>query len=166
MLLGVVLKTKPIFTALFCFSLLVMTFDKVSAESENWVEVVTFSEERPRFGATESFTINHEEWRILWEYEIDETNLTAFFFDVKNNDTHQLVGNYSNSGKLEITQGINNITGHTGNFYLDMGSNGLSYSITVEQNVDSVPEFGSWVVVPVALGVSLFVVAYKKRGHQ
>lgn len=165
----VVLKTRQasVVTAAFCLCMFVSTFGVVFAESENWVEVITFSEERPRFGETESFTIDHSEWRILWEYEIDEANLTAFFFDVKNNETHQLVGNYSNNGALDITQGVYNITGPTGNFYLYLGSNGLSHSITVEQNLDSVPEFGSWIVVPVALGTALFVVAYKKRNqHQ
>jgi hypothetical protein len=162
----VILKTKPILTTVFCFSLLVMTFDAVFAESENWVTLATFSEERPRFGETNSFAVEHSEWRILWEYEVAEANLTAFFFDVKNNETHQLVGSYSNKGALDITQGIYNITGTTGNFYLDLGSNGLSYSITIEQNIDSVPEFGSWIVIPIALGASLFVVAYKKRHRQ
>lgn len=167
-LLVVVLKTKQttIVTVVFCLSLLVMTLDAVFAESENWIEIATFSEDRPRFGETNSFTVEHSEWRILWEYEIDEANLTAFFFDVKNNDTHQLVGNYSNNGALDKTQGIYNITGTTGNFYLDLGSNGLSYSITIEQNIDSVPEFGSWIVIPIALGASLFVVAYKKQHRQ
>ncbi len=152
-----------IVTALFCLCMLVSTVGFAFAASGNWVEVVTFSEEQPRFGETDSFTIDHEEWRILWEYEIDQVNLTAFFFDVINNDTHQLVGNYSNNIDLNITQGVYNITGAPGAFYLDMGSNGLSYSITIEQNVDSVPEFGSWIVIPVTLGTVLFVVAYKKR---
>lgn len=138
----------------------------VFAESQNWVEVVTFSEEQPRFGETDSFTIEHIEWRVLWEYEIDEPNLTAFFFDVKNNDTHQIVGNYNNTVNLNLTQGIYNITGPIGDFYLDFGSNGLSYSITIEQNIDSVPEFGSWIILPVTFTAALFVVIFKKRYHQ
>jgi len=164
----VLLKTKQtaglvtLLGLIFVSSILGVAF----AESQSWVEVVTFSEEQPRFGETESFTIEHTEWRVLWEYEIDEPNLTAFFFDVKNNDTHQLVGNYSNTVDLNVTQGTYNITGPTGAFYLDIGSNGLSYSITIEQNIDSIPEFSSWIILPVTFATVSFVVIFKKRHHQ
>ncbi|MCW4021774.1 MAG: right-handed parallel beta-helix repeat-containing protein [Candidatus Bathyarchaeota archaeon] len=40
------------------------------------------------------------------------------------------------------------------------------YPLMSPVDAEVVPEFGSWVVVPVALGVSLFVVAYKKRQHR
>lgn len=164
----VVLKTKQTAALLTLLgSILLSSILSVAfAESQNWVEVVTFNEDQPRFGETNSFAIEHTEWRVLWEYEIDEPNLTAFFFDVKNNDTHQLVGNYSNTVNLNITQGIYNITGPTGAFYLDLGSNGLSYSITIEQNIDSVPEFSSWIILPVTFTAALFVVIFKKRHHQ
>ena len=149
--------------ALFCLCMLVSTVGLAFAQTENWVEVATFSEGRARFGDTNSFVIDHEEWRLVWEYQVDLELLTAFMFDVKVFETQEIIGGYNNSGKLDITQGIYNITGQTGEFYLFIGSNGLSYSITIEQNVDSVPEFGSWIIVPVALGTVLFVVAYKKR---
>jgi len=166
-ILLVVLKTRKttIVAAVFSFCLLVSTVGIVFAESDNWVEVVTFSEDRPRFGETDSFTCDYADWRILWEYEIDEQNLTAFFFEVKSNDTHQLIGNYSNIENLNVTQGIYNITGQIGDFYLDLGINGKSYSITIEQNLDSIPEFPSWIVLPFFLVATLCVFFFKNRFH-
>ena len=128
----------------------------VFASSENWVKLVTFTENRPRFGDTNPFRINHSEWRIKWEYEIDIPNLTAFFFDVKVQDTGEIINGYNNGGKLDTTQGILNITGHKGNFYLFIGSNGKSYSITVEENIDSIPEFPSWTLFPL-FGITTMV---------
>ena len=63
--------------------MLVSTVGLAFAQTENWVEVATFSEGRARFGDTNSFVIDHEEWRLVWEYEVDLEMLTAFMFDVK-----------------------------------------------------------------------------------
>ena len=151
------MKNKKIGLFLIHFSFLILCVipNLALTQEENWVEVAEFSQGRHWFGDTYSFTIDYSQWRILWEYEIDLPNLTAFFFEVKQKDTGQIIDEYFNSGKLDITQGIYNITDQKGEFYLFIGSNAKSYSIRIEQNIDSVPEFSSLLILPIFLGLSI-----------
>jgi len=149
---------------LFCFCLPVFTSGVAFASSGNWVEVTSFSQGRPWFGNTSSFRCDHVEWRIRWEYVIDESMLTAFLFEIRLQDTDEIIGDYSNSGKLNITEGIYNITDYEGEFYLFIGTNAKSYSIIVEQNLESIPEFALWTPTLVALAVlTVAVTIYKRR---
>ena len=145
---------------LFC-CVLVSSSGAVFASSENWVEVARFTDTRAFFGDTEVFTVNQSEWRLRWEFE--EGDLRAFFFDVKLNETGQTIGSYSNSGKLNVTEGIYNITDQSGDFYLFIGTTGGYYSIIIEQNIDAVPVFSSWILLPILLGATISVVVFKKR---
>ncbi len=134
----------------------------VLGQEENWVEVVRFTGTGAFFGSTipstDPFTINQFDWRIKWEYEINIPDLTAFLFDVKLADTGEIIDSYSNSGNLNITQGIMNITDYQGELYLFIGTNAKSYSILVEQNTDSIPEFSSWAILPIGLVSTLVVI--------
>ena len=159
------MKNKKIGLFLIHFSFLILCAipNMVLSQEENWVEVAEFSQGQPWFGDTTSFKIDYSQWRILWEYEIDLVNLTAFFFEVKHNDTGQIIDSYFNSGKLDITQGIYNITDQKGEFYLFIGSNAKSYSIIIEQNIDSVPEFTSLLILPIVLGLSIVVFVARNK---
>jgi hypothetical protein len=126
---------------LFSICLTVFTSDITFASSTNWVEVTRFSDSRAFFGDTNDFTIDHIEWRIKWEFE--EGDLRAFFFDIILAETNQTIGSYSNNGNLNITEGIYNITDYDGEFYLFIGTSGGYYSIIIEQNLESLPEFPS-----------------------
>lgn len=114
------------------------------ASSGNWVEVAGFGG-GTTFDDTPPFMIEHVEWRIRWEYEKSLGDLTAFMFEVRVKDTDQIIGNWNNSGKMDITQGIYNITGYSGEFYIWIGTNG-SHSVIVEQNLESIPEFPSGIM--------------------
>ena len=140
----------------------------VLSSEDNWVEVAKFSQGQHWFGDTTSFKIEYSQWRILWEYEIDLPNLTAFFFEIKQKDSGQIIDEYFNSGKLDITQGIYNITDQKGEFYLFIGSNAKSYSIIIEQNIDSVPEFSSLMILPIVFGlsISIFIVRNKMKKNE
>ena len=87
----------------------------------------------------------------------------AFFFDVILSETNQTIGGYSNSGKLNITEGIYNLTDYEGEFHLFIGTSGGYYSIIVEQNLESVPEFSAWLILPIFLTATLGVMVFKKR---
>ena len=165
MLLGIALGVRraTIIVLLFCFCLLGSTSGIAFASSENWSEVASFGEGRPWFGDTNSFTCDYVEWRIRWEYVKDESMLTAFLFEIRLQDTAEIIGNYSNSGKLNITEGIYNITDYEGEFYLFIGTNAKSYTIIVEQNLDSIPEFTSWIITSIFLVVSSVVVIVKRK---
>ena len=155
-------RKLDIIALLFSFFLLVSMSSVVFAQEKNWVEVADFSQNRPFFGNTDSFTIEHSEWRIRWEYEKTLGNLTAFMFEVRVEETNQLIGNWNNSGKIDITQGIFNITEYDGEFYLWIGTNG-SHTVIVEQNLNALPEFSSWLIISIFLVGPLALVILKKK---
>ena len=72
-----------IIVMLFSLFLLVSVSGIVFAQEKNWVEVADFSQNRAFFGNTNSFTIEHLEWRIRWEYEKTLGDLTAFMIEVR-----------------------------------------------------------------------------------
>ncbi len=158
-------KIKVITIGLLFFLLCIPVFsiDNVFGTSQSWEEVTRFDRIGSWFGNTTAFTIYHNNWRIRWEYEMADPNLTAFFFDVKIQDTDVIIANYSNSGKLDITQGILNITGYEGDFYLFVGNNANSYSIIVEQDMESIPEFPSWIILPFFIVATLAVMIGKNK---
>ena len=159
-------KSRAVLIALLiCLCIPVITPSIVFASSGNWVEVTSFSGAGPRFSNTTSFTIDHVEWRIKWEYVKADELLTAFFFNIIHQDTDEIIGNYTNSGKLNITEGILNITDFEGEFFLSIGTNSRSHSIIVEQNLDSIPELQSWIILPIFLTTTLVVVIYSKKLH-
>jgi len=155
-------RKSDIIALLFSFFLLVSMSSVVFAQEKNWVEVADFSQNRSFFGNTNSFTIEHSEWRIKWEYEKTLGDLTAFMFEVRVAETNQLIGIWNNSGKIDITQGIFNITGYDGEFYLWIGTNG-NHTVIVEQNLNSLPEFSSLLIVSMLLVVPLAVIILKKK---
>ncbi len=72
------------------------------------------------------------------------------------------VGSIVKSG-TEETNGILYINGFNGTFYMDIVSNADSYVIIVEQNIDSIPEFPSWTILPLFLTVTMVVAIYKRK---
>jgi hypothetical protein len=155
-----------------CYTIIVEQNTNSSPKLENnWVEVSKFSGDGAFFGSTlpanELFNVSHSDWRIKWEYEIYIQNLTAFFFDVKLAGTNQTVAGYSNSGQLNIQKGILNITEYTGEFYLYVGTNAKSYTITVEENIDSIPEFPSMTILFAGLSlITLISIIYRHKPKQ
>ena len=149
---------------ILCLLLLAFIPNVVFASSENWVEVTRYGGSEAFFGDTNSFTINHSAWRIRWEFE--EGPLRGFLFYIKINETNQTIGSYTNSGKLNVTEGIYNVTDYSGEFYIFIGTTGGYYSIIVEQNLDAVPEFTSWIILPICLTATLAVIITRKRLQQ
>lgn len=130
--------------------------------SENWVDVDRFSG-GSWWGGTRLFRIGYFEWRIRWNYEptIDLSSETAVVFDIQVLDSKselvELVrcGEKTN-GTIYLYQG--------GEFYLYIiGFNTDNYTIIIEQNIDSIPEFPSLTILPLALITTLSVIVLKKR---
>ena len=87
-------------------------------------------------------------------------------FEIRVAETNQLIGNWNNSGKIDITQGIFNITGYDGEFYLWIGTNG-NHTVIVEQNLDALPEFSSWTILVSGFLASIMAsMAYRRRIKQ
>ncbi|MEJ2281894.1 MAG: hypothetical protein P8X97_08350, partial [Candidatus Bathyarchaeota archaeon] len=55
----------------------------------------------------------------------------------------------------------------SGTFYMKIDS-GLSdsYTIIVEQNIDSIPEFPSWTILPIVLIITFFSIIIKKQLYE
>jgi hypothetical protein len=142
------------------------------AETANWNEVATFtglpSEEAQN---TTYFTMGHPEWRIRWMFSPDQNNILAagfFVYVYPQGETKSYVGSiYSIGGSP--TNGTAYLHNLTGVFYMSVltGTLGiLNYTLIVEQDVNSVPEFPPSTILPLALTTALLAtiaLAYDKQ---
>ena len=138
----------------------------VFASSGNWVEVVRFegSEEIQ----TEPFTCNYVEWRIKWNsspaYEHrGGPRVGIFMIQVYEHSTEKYVSSVGSEPTNKSESGILSLN-ENGTFHLNIG--GLfrgEYLVIVEQNLDSIPEFPSWTLLPLFLIFTLGGILIKKR---
>jgi len=142
---------------LFCLSLSVSTLGVACASSENWVEVIRFTGSEST--QTEPFTIEHVEWRIRWNYShqfmMHNPVAHAFVINVLEHSPEKhiiSIGEWNPAS--ENGTWVHN---ENGAFYLEIWSISIDeYSIIIEQNIDSVPEFPSW--APLVAGFFAFAV--------
>jgi hypothetical protein len=131
------------------------------------VEVVRFE------GATSQntayFTCDHAEWRINWSYTvIPETGQYAGFAVTPCTNESHLIGSVNGCilqmGNTSM-EGLTYLHNRNGTFYLAISvANVQGYSIVIEQDVESVPEFSAYMMILVmAAGV---VIAYAVRRHR
>ncbi|MCJ7614278.1 hypothetical protein MUO71_05905, partial [Candidatus Bathyarchaeota archaeon] len=122
---------------------------------------------------TNQFTCNHTEWRIIWEYvpNPQNSNLTSFIvftYPIKQGSRGSTYINCIIRNGAENTKGISNIHDYQGTFTLNVNVvETKSYSIIIEQNLQAIPEFPSWIILPLFLIASLFAIVIKNRApHQ
>ena len=158
-------KGQLLLIVLFCLSLSVSTLGVACASSDNWVEVIRFTGNEST--KTEPFTIEHVEWRIRWNY--------SHQFMMHNPVAHAFVINVlEHSPKKHIISiGEWNPTSENGTwvhnengaFSLEIWSISIDeYSIIIEQNIDSVPEFPSW--APLVAGffvITILSIFYRRQ---
>jgi len=146
-------------------SLFAVTSGIAFASSDNWSEVVRFTDEGTGF-QTEPFTIDHVDWRIRWEYEPDpevpdeHPALHVYVY------AQEAPGTWFESIRkngTEETSGTLYIHDRNGTFFLIIIRAVQSYTLIVEQNLDSIPEFPSWKILPLILLVTIVVTAYRKK---
>lgn len=136
---------------------------------EKWVEVERFSGSHFTFGFSESFQINHQDWRVLWENSGILPEIEDFEFYVLQDDDIMDDGSfYTNKsiGTVRSTKNQNgtlNIHGYTGLFYIWISPSPAQWELIVEQNIDSIPEFPSWMVLSFFMITSLLVIIFRKR---
>jgi hypothetical protein len=155
---------------------------------ENWVEVTSFTKESvpstwwgDPSGNTDYFNCTRVEWRIRWEYTPHPAvpQYASFYVEVyeKKEDViwrgeliHEgesvLVDVFEEFGMSE-TSGVSYIHNQTGRFYLSIrASNIEDFTIIVEQDIESIPEFPSWaplLIALVAVVAMTFVYRHKLR---
>jgi hypothetical protein len=136
----------------------------VFASSGNWVEVVTFHN-MVNFGMTPRFNVLHDDWRIKWEfYPSNGSEIPPFTIVVYQDMGHEGKELISSLTAHETT-GILNIYNASGSFFLVfwLTNTNSSSTLIIEQDTESIPEFPSWTILPLALAVTAVVAVYKKR---
>ena len=60
--------------------------------------------------------------------------------------------------------GISIVNDHVGTFYISVETSWLvnDYTIIIEQNVDSIPEFPSWVILPLFVVATSIIILIRK----
>jgi len=128
------------------------------SSSGNWVEVARFT----GMGRleTDSFDCTHVDWRIRWSFnhsiELGPLGpplaFTLQVYTVSGERVESLTLNYNRTGSFWLS--INEM-------YVD------NWSVIVEQNIDSIPEFPSWTILVVGIFlVSIIVITYRRSANQ
>ena len=153
---------KPALIGLFSLLLLGSLSGVAFASSENWFEIARFDATMGE-GSTESFTVDHVDWRIKWSYN---PTVDARVFPLRFRFNVYEVGNklakfyIPPSNQIAGTLNMN----QTGNFYLYIDAMyAETYSITIEQNIDSIPEFPSWIISPLFLVSVLVAIVIRNK---
>jgi len=129
--------------------------------SNNWSEVKKISG-KGSITKTAPFTCTHSEWRIRWEVEPQSGFLAAYFYPEESHAAwfESIIKMPENNE----TNGIMYIHDKNGSFYLDiLATAETNYTLIVEENLASIPEFHSWFILPVFLITTIVVTIYRKK---
>jgi len=150
----------PMISVLSCSSV-------VSATPENWSEVVRFTRSGTDQYTTAYFTCSHAEWRIRWSYVPDPSypQYTAFsIFTYPQGESAMYIDFIYKTGGSD-TSGTSYIHSKQGTFYSKIGvSSTQSYTIIIEQDLDSIPEFPLFLILPLfMISTLLAVIVYRRK---
>ena len=139
----------------------------VSATPANWSEVIRFTGSGTEQYTTEYFTCDHVEWRIRWEYvpDPDYPEYAAFsVYTYPQGEDTLFVDSIVKTGS-EDTSGVSYIHNNKGTFYMKINvANTQNYTIIVEQDLDSIPEFSSiLILLPPFMLVTLLAVMVLRK---
>jgi len=142
--------------------------DITFGSSANWVEVIRF--EGNESTKTEPFTCDNVEWRIRWEYVPSLQPIDSIFFSVFTYPREEGVrGSMYVNSIMEIgdenENGTSYVHEHKGTFFMIINVIGTeNYTIIVEQNNNSIPEFHSWAPLFVlVVSVVVLTVVFRRR---
>jgi len=146
----------------FILFLIISLFPIVLAE--NWVEVSRYTGSGLLMGNSEPFTVDHINWRIKWDIEsaVNGTDIGVEQFDfyVESHFDNQTIGSVTPPTEKNGTLNFNWVSG---TFHLSFPPHVLYYTIIVEQNIDPIPEFPSWIILPLFLTATLIGILVRKR---
>ena len=150
-----------IITVLFSLFLLSSTLGIAFASSGNWVEVARFT----GMGRleTDSFDCTHVDWRIRWSFnhsiELGPLGPPLAFTLQVYTVSGELVESFMATSQTSGTLNYN----RTGSFWLSINEMYVdNWTVIVEQNIDSIPEFPSWIILPLLMILALVVIVMKK----
>jgi len=143
----------------------------VFASSGNWSEVARFSGGGGII-TTEPFTCDHVDWRIRWEIEPRSEYPESSFFSpfgvyVYPDEFHSAWFESIIWRGTEETSGILYIYDKNGTFYMEILASLESYTLIIEQNLESIPEFPSWTpLLIMLLAVVAVALIYRRSLHK
>jgi len=158
-------KTSSIVVLFSCFLLLGSVPSIVFAFSDNWVEVTTFTGSGG-VHSTSHFAVDYVDWRIRWEVTPgnDSERGTSFDAYVYPSSGGPYVEMMHHAIGTEKTTGIKNIYNHRGIFYIVVVTTNIAnVKLIIEQNIESIPMFPSWTILPFVLIISVFLVVAKRK---
>jgi len=152
---------------ILCLAFSLFSSNIAFASLENWVEVARFNGSREI--TTDYFTCDHVEWRIRYEFYYDHTHWPTFPHFRVTVYSHE--GNYSEKIDFISVNGTEERNGtvyinSNGEFYLEIVPLNIvtRYAVIVEQNLESsIPEFPSWIILPLFVMATIAVVIYRNR---
>ena len=153
------LKSILVLTSLIVVS--TVPLNCVFASSGNWSEVARFTYAGTDTHTTDSFTCENVEWRIKWEYV--PTQFSYFNFDVYPMGEDVIFASV-NSAVIGELSGILDIHNQAGTFYMKINSGNVEgYTVIVEQDLDSIPEFPLWMTLPIVVTATLAITVVRKK---
>ena len=149
---------RLLFMGLTILLLLTVISGIVFGSSADWSEVTRFTGS----GTTDYFTCEHVEWRFRWEYDASQYSVFSIFVYEQGEDVF-FIDSVFKSG-TEETSGISYIHDHEGIFYMDIGAANIeNFTVIVEQDLNSIPEFPSWIILPLFLIATLLALIFRRR---
>ncbi len=144
----------------------VITSSIVFASSSNWSEVTRFTGSGTEHYKTDYFTCEHVEWRIRWEYiPHPALPLLALFnvYTYPHGEDALYIDDIIKTGTNDIN-GTSYIHNNDGTFYCKINvALTESYTIIIEQDLNSIPEFPSWIILPLFLTTTVLALLFRKR---
>lgn len=145
---------------------IILPIGRARGSPSNWTEVTRFTGSGSETYTTTYFNCTHAEWRINWTYtpNLAYPNLTMFaIYAYPKGENNSFVGSIIKTGSTN-TNGTTYIHNTQGTFYLEISvANTENYTIIIEQDIDSVPEFPLGPVL-VLLAATLFIAILARRG--
>ena len=163
-------RRVAIVAVFFSMFLLASMSITVFGSSEEWVEVMRITRSGSAFINSGLFTIDYPEWRIMWQFDPGDhwhfadlhfLNVTTYPEGEFETYIDQIYGSGNQNS------GIHYIHDSMGKFYIKINTGMIeSFAITVEQNIEAIPEFPSWTILPLLLATTLTVILYRKKLHR
>ena len=133
--------------------------------TDNWVEVTRFIGSKGF--TTDVFVCDHVEWRIRWDFDpghwhfVDLYTLQVTTYKEGESTKYFNQIREPPNGNLSGVELLN----QSGTFYLDINSGLIdSYTIIIEENIDSIPELPSWTPLLITLiAVVAVAIVYRQR---
>ena len=131
----------------------------------SWVEVIRFEGEDST--QTELFTIDYVDWRITWEYDPGHwhfPDMHKFQVITRPEGSSIITADIISGTPGVIENGTSYVHENPGRFYMEINAGIIeSYTVIVEQNIESIPEFPSWIILPLFLIATFSVIVVRKK---